>query len=159
MYDMLPFPNLTAKTPEEQVTQINNYLIQFKETLEFILTNISTDNLSQDLVNKLNSLGADIQKSVEDREEEIQQMSNKTLSVSDVMNSPAFATALSKVTPKSYLVSAEQIQAADEPDGINLYAIKDASGKIETFTIKNGKTPDVEFNVNFDTGNLEYTTS
>ena len=159
MYDMLPFPNFLGKNTEEQVSQITNYLIQFKETLEFILTNISTDNLSQDLVNQLNSLGADIQKSVEDREEEIQQMSNKTLSVSDVINSPAFKTAVSTAGPSQYLVSAEQIQTSEEDGGINLYAIKDKSGKVETFTVKNGKTPNINFNVNFDTGHLEYTTS
>ena len=159
MYDMLPFPNFIGKTTEEQVEQITNYLIQFKETLEFILTNISTDNLSQDLVNQLNTLGADIQKSVEDREEEIQQMSNKTLSVSDVINSDPFKTALSAAMPTKYLVSAEQIQTSEEDGGINLYAIKDKNGKAETFTVRNGKTPNVEFNVNFDTGHLEYTTS
>ena len=66
MYDMLPFPNLSGGTAEEQVAQINNYLIQFKETLEFVLANISIDNLSQDLVDKLNTLGADLEKSIED---------------------------------------------------------------------------------------------
>lgn len=156
MYDMLPFPNLTAKNTEEQIAQINNYLIQFKETLEFILTNISTENLSQDLVNKLNSLGADIEKSVADREEEIQQMSNKTLTVSDVINSEPFKTALSTAGPTKYLVSAEQIESSDENGGINLYAITNESGQVETFTVKDGKTPSMEFNVNFDTGDLEY---
>lgn len=159
MYDMLPFPNLTAKTPDEQIAQINNYLIQFKETLEFILTNISTENLSQDLVNKLNSLGADIEKSVADREEEIQQMSNKTLSVSDVINSDPFKMALSTAGPKKYLVSAEQIETSDANGGINIYAITNESGQVETFTVKNGTIPSMEFNVNFDTGNLEYTMS
>ena len=43
MYDMLPFPNITSKTAEEQVAEINNYLIQFKESLEFILTSIAKD--------------------------------------------------------------------------------------------------------------------
>lgn len=155
MYDMLPFPNFIGKTTEEQVSQITNYLIQFKETLEFILTNISTDNLSQDLVNQLNTLGADIQKSVDDREEEIQQMSNKTLSVSDVLNSSAFKAAV----PQQYLVSATQIQTSEEDGGINLYVIKDKNGTVETFTVRNGQTPNVEFSVNFDTGHLEYTTS
>ena len=139
MYDMLPFPNITAATPEEQVAQINNYLIQFKETLEFILTNISTDNLSQDLVNKLNTLGADIEKSIEDRDYQLQQVSNKSLTVSDVINSNAFEIALENATPKEYLVSAEQIQTSDEPDGANIYAIKDESGEVQSITIKNGK--------------------
>lgn len=95
MYDMLPFPNITAKEPTEQMVQINNYLIQFKEALEFILTNISYDNFSQDLINKLNILGADIEKSSEDIDEQIQQLSNKNITVSDVINSPSFNAAVS----------------------------------------------------------------
>lgn len=90
MYDMLPFPNITATNAEEQVAQINNYLIQFKETLEFILTNISVDNLSQDLIDRLNALGSDIEKSHKEREEEIQQVSGKMLTVSDVINSSTY---------------------------------------------------------------------
>ena len=97
MYDMLPFPNINANDTGEQIIQINNYLIQFKETLEFILTNISTDNLSQDLIVKLNTLGADIEKSIEDRDDQIQQMSSKTLTVSDVINSSAFSSAVDGV--------------------------------------------------------------
>lgn len=159
MYDMLPFPTINARNTEEQVAQINNYLIQFKESLEFILTNISTENLSQDLIIKLNTLGADIEKSNEDRDDQIQQMSNKTLTVSDVINSLAFKLALENVTPKQYLVSAEQLQISNEPDGINIYAIKDSSGKTKNLQVKNGSTPNVNFSVNFETGNLEYTTS
>lgn len=59
MFDMLPFPNISGKTVEEQASQINNYLIQLKESLEFVLTNISTDNLSQELIDKLNALTDD----------------------------------------------------------------------------------------------------
>ena len=94
MYDMLPFPNQTEKDAEGQVKELFNYLIQFKEILEFILTNIGIDNLSDDLVNKLNSLGADIEKTNEVKEEELQQVSSKMLTVSDVINSEAFKAAL-----------------------------------------------------------------
>lgn len=117
MYDMLPFPNFNGKEPDEKIVQITNYLVQFKETLEFILTNISTDNLSQDLVNQLNTLGADLEKSIEDRDDHIQQVSAKALTVSDVINSYAFKLALQQNKAK------------------------------------------VQFNVNFDTGNLEYNVS
>lgn len=112
---MLPFPNINAATPEEQVAQINDFLIQFKETLEFILTNISTDNLSQDLVDKLNRFGVEIEKSVEDRDDQIQQVSNQTITISDVINSPVFNAAVKSEVSK------------------------------------------VKFTINFDTGNLEYT--
>ena len=180
MYDMLPFPHFTATTVEEQAAQINNYLIQFKETLEFILTNISTDNLSQALVDKLNSLGAEIEKTTEETTEQLQQVSNKAITVSDVINSQPFKSAVENAGPKEYLVSVEQIQTSQESGGINIYGIKDANGTITQFTIKNGAkgdagaqgiqgvqgvkgdkgdTPTITFTVNFATGNLDYTTS
>lgn len=159
MYDKLPFPNIVGATLEEQTFQINNYLIQLKETLEFILSDISEENLSQELITKLNSLGADIEKTNEEKDDQISQVANRTLTISDVINSNAFKTALDDVTPTEYLVSAEQIQSSNEPEGINIYAIEDASGQVKQFTVKNGKTPNVTFAVNFDTGNLEYTTS
>lgn len=153
MYDLLPFPNFAATDASDLTAQLNNYLMQFKETLEFVLTNISTDNLSPDLIAKLNDLGAEIEKSNEEREDQLGQVSSKTITVSDVLNSSAFKQAI----PSKYLVSAEQTQSSDEPEGINLYAIEDSSGEVKTFTVKNGKTPEVEFSVNFNTGHLEYT--
>lgn len=159
MQDMLPFPNLMGNTADEKLAQLNNYLIQFKETLEFILANISVENLSQDLVNKLNTLGANIEKSNEERNDQIGQVSKNTLTISDVMNSASFKSELDKVTPKEYLVSAEQTRVSEEPEGINLYAITNESGNVKIFKVKNGKTPNVEFLVNFETGNLDYITS
>lgn len=127
MYDMLPFPNITATKPEEQVEQINNYLIQFKETLEFILMNISMDNLSKDLADKITSLGSSIEKSSVERAEEIQQVTNKMggSSVSDIINSPLFQT---------------ELDARVEEN------MPTASEVLESF----------EITVNYDTGHLEY---
>ena len=89
--DMFPFPSVTGKTSEEQIRDILNYLVQFKETLEFALMNISTENLSSDLVNRLNDLGANIQSNSAERESELAQITQKqTLSVFDVLNSDAF---------------------------------------------------------------------
>lgn len=99
MMDRLPFPHITATTPEGQVSQIREYLFQFKEELEFILMNLSEDNLSQGLVDKLNSLGADIEKNITDTEEQTQQLSNNMLTVSDVVNSPVFASAVKGMMP------------------------------------------------------------
>lgn len=87
MMDLFPFPRTSGSSTEEKVEDIFNYLIQFKETLEFALMNISTENLSPDLINKLNGLGADIKKSNEDRESEISQVSHNTLTIGDVCNS------------------------------------------------------------------------
>ena len=123
MYDILPFPNIVAGSVEEQTAQINNYLIQLKETLEFVLTNISIENLSQDLVFKLNNIG--VETTSEESYEQMQQVVSKTLSVSDVVNSYAFSLAVNSIVNK---------------------------------TIPN-EMAKIKFTVNFDTGNLEYTTS
>ncbi len=101
MYDILPFPRIMGGTAEEQVGQIIDYLTQFKETLEFALTNIDTDNLSQDLVKKLNDLGADIEKSKEERENEVGQITNKALTIYDVVNSDVFKNGVSDQIPKA----------------------------------------------------------
>ncbi len=154
MYDMLPFPNITATNIEELSFQTNNYLIQFKETLEFILTNIGADNLSPDLMETLNSLGAEVEKTVEETDDQFQQVASKTITVADVVHSPAFKDALEDATPKEYLKS---VKVVDE--GLNVYAIEDVSGEIKQYTLKHGKTPKVEFSINFNTGNLEYTIS
>lgn len=96
MQDRLPYPHITATRPEDQLVQLKDYLFQFKEELEFILSNIDTDNLSQGLVDKLNSLGADIEKEIEDRGGQIQQSG---ITVWDVLNSPAFKAELESIKP------------------------------------------------------------
>lgn len=180
MYDLFEYPTITSTKPEEQVKELVHYLVQFKETLEFALTNISTDNLSTDLVAKLNALGADIKSSNDEREEQIQQVVNNGLTVSDVVNSEAYQSSfksmreaiegvrdeiedankeienVSDSIPTKYLESVEQIQASSEAGGINIYAFTDASGSKKEFTVKNGETPTVVLSVNFETGNLEY---
>ncbi len=90
--DMFPFPRTTGNTTEDKVADILNYLIQFKEALEFALMNISTENLSPDLVNKLNEMGANIEKSSEERVNEIRQISVNTLTISDVCESELLKT-------------------------------------------------------------------
>lgn len=100
MVDMFPFPRIVGKTNEEQIAQLVDYLVQFKETLEFALNNITTENLSPELINKLNELGAGIQQSNNDREEEIAQLSGvksgNNLTISDVIQSSQFKDALNK---------------------------------------------------------------
>lgn len=90
MVDMFPFPSVAEGKPEKQIADIVNYLIQFKETLEFALTNISAENLSPELVNKLNEIGMNIDKSKEERTEEVAQISKNALTIPDVCNSNIF---------------------------------------------------------------------
>lgn len=95
MVDAFPFPRIKETTPEKQVDELVNYLIQFKETLEFTLMNISTENLSPDLINRLNDLGANIEKSKADREEELAQLSGGSgISIYDVIESNIFKESL-----------------------------------------------------------------
>lgn len=158
MYDILPFPNITATETGEQVEQINNYLIQFKETLEFILTNISADNLSPDLRQQLNSLGTEIKTSKETQEDVTQQLAQKTLTVSDVVNSQLFKDAI----PSEYIVSGEQTSTSTEDNGENVYTFQKADGTTDEFRCRNGSKgnpPKVTFSVDYNTGELLYTTS
>ena len=104
MFDIFPFPRAIGHTPEEQIAEIVNYLIQFKETLEFTLTNISTENLSPDLINRLNELGAGIEKSIEERENEVAQLSGNTLTVSDVCNSELLKSTISKEMEENLII-------------------------------------------------------
>ena len=81
------------------MAQVKDYLIQFKEELEFILSSISEENLSQDFVDRLNSLGANIEKTTEDMDEQFQYTNNNALTVSDVINSTAFDLAVKGKMP------------------------------------------------------------
>lgn len=164
MYDILPFPNITADNKSDLVFQINNYLIQLKETLEFELTNISAENLSSDLIDKMNSLGAEIEKVEETKEELAQNVSNKIISVSDVMNSESFKAhtkaveeyAQGLVDALVYITSGSQTTTSNEVGGENVFTFTDSKGNTSTFTVRNGNAPKMTFTVDFTTGNLLY---
>lgn len=99
MTDILPFPHITATEPREQLVQLKDYLFQFKEELEFILSNLNENNLSQELIDKLNFLGADIDKNDDDSNDQMWQMGSRIVTVSDVINSTAFNMALESKIP------------------------------------------------------------
>ena len=77
MIDMFPYLKISGNTPEEQIKDIEEYLIHFKESLEFAITNISTENLSSDLQKRLSKIEADIEKSNANIEDEIAQIAKK----------------------------------------------------------------------------------
>ena len=142
MFDILPFPNITGETPAEQLEQMNSYLIQLKEELEFILTSISAENLSADLRQQLASLGADVDTNKTEQEVVNQQIINRALTVDDVVDSTAFKNALKEVSddiPKDYLVTAS-----------------DTEGGIE-FTDADGNKKTLKITVDYETGILSYT--
>lgn len=141
MYDILPFPNMTGTSAEEKISQIYNYLIQLKETLEFELTNISPDNLSQDLIEKINSLGSNFQKNSEEMDEQIQQVASNSCSVYDVVNSPILEAHITKEIKENSITVSDVL----ESDGFD----KELGDKVMG----------LNFTVNMETGLLEYTIS
>jgi hypothetical protein len=184
MYDILPFPNITATDAKGQVSQINNYLIQLKEELEFILTNISADNLSPELLSQIRSLGAEVKTTKEEQVETTQQITQRMISVSDVVESDAFKeSTISGVTvngdqltkdvhgnvnvdiPTDYICDGSQTTTSQEDGGENIYTFQRADGTTDTFKCRNGSkgekgdVPVVTFQVDYDTGELQYTSS
>ena len=133
MYDILPFPNITGENPAEQLEQINSYLIQLKEELEFILTRISVDNLSEDLRRQLAALGADITSNKTEQEVVTQQIINRSLTVDDVISSTAFENAVNEAVPTF----------SDSDDGIVIES--------------KGSKQFLKITVDYETGYLNYT--
>ena len=140
MLDRLPMPHITATKTEEQIAQVRDYLFHLKEELEFILMNISEDNLSSDLINKLNSLGVDIENNKSENEDQLQQMSAKTLTVNDVVTSVLFDVEVTARVPKVSEIVEQTLGNAEFEERLST-KVEDA---IPTFTI------------NFENGNLEY---
>ena len=156
MYDILPFPNITATDAKDQVAQINSYLIRLKEELEFILTNIGEDNLSNNLVQLLHALQNNTQMSMDD--ESIQQIVQNGIKITDVINSDLFKTETIKdvkvngellerdedrvvdiSVPTEYIVKGEQTTISEESGGINVFTFTNANGETDTFEVRNGE--------------------
>lgn len=68
MRDILPYPSITAKEPEKQIAQINSYLIQLKEALEFAFMGVSNDSLSA-----INAITANMNSDKNEQEDQFQQ--------------------------------------------------------------------------------------
>lgn len=157
MYDILPFPNITGETPTEQLEQINSYLIQLKEELEFVLTRISVDNLSPELRQSLNSMGLELKTNQEKSEDVMQHIARNSLTVADVMNSESFSSHTKMMEEKiensledaneytnksidnlGYIKSGSQTTTSNEDGGVNVYTFTDSDGNKSTFEVKNG---------------------
>lgn len=137
MIDALPFPHITAKDTQEQIKQINDYLVYFKESLEFILMNISADNLSSDLVDKLNRFDSEIETLKIVEENVIQQVSNKTI------------TALEVIESEEYKASIKELEDRLTKE------IQDVDGKVLTSSELMDEIIET-MQANLETGELEY---
>ena len=85
-FDTLPFPNITAKDAEERSKQTVDYLIQFKEELEFILNAIARGEY-----------GSITTKPTQVVETHVVSTSRNELTVAEVINSAAFKGAIDSV--------------------------------------------------------------
>ena len=97
MRALLPFPMLRSTTPERQIEELVIYLVQLKEELEFILSNISEDNLSETLRKRLEGLGVSIGASNKNRKDELLQVTSRLISVRDVVGSDVFKEAVKNI--------------------------------------------------------------
>lgn len=163
MYDILPFPNITGENPAEQLEQINSYLIQLKEELEFILTRISVDNLSEDLRRQLASLGADISTNRTEQEVVTQQIINRALTVDDVISSAAFENALKGVEEKIPTDYVDSKELKDSVKGVTeaiptkfIVTASDSDDGIVFQTASEGDKI-LKITVDYETGYLNYT--
>lgn len=100
MRDLLPFPMIRGKLPEAQIEELVTYLVQLKEELEFILSNISEDNLSEGLRKRLNSLGESIGANTTKSEDELLQVTSKIMSVRDIVGTDVFKEAVRDIINK-----------------------------------------------------------
>lgn len=94
MIDLLPFLRVSGGTAEEKINDICDYLIHLKETLEFALMNITSENLSKELIDKLNRLGADIRTGNDNTESAVRQLSSKSVTIPGVCSSEVFKQAV-----------------------------------------------------------------
>lgn len=110
MFSELPMLTTHGETSEEKVAEIENYLYMLREALEMELSNIDTDNLSDDLIRRLEGLGVDISLQEKKTQDYIQQISQRTLSVRDVVESKMFADKLQeeKATIPTMVIDSEQ---------------------------------------------------
>ena len=91
MFDVLPVPNITAKDNGEKITQVVDFLFQFREELEFLLTGIASGDYA-----RLTTKPTIENTSVASTE--------RQLTVAEVINSAAFKAALEGVKGMSEIV-------------------------------------------------------
>lgn len=148
MIDVLPFPHITAKDTQEQIKQINEYLVYFKESLEFILMNISEDNLSSELLIKLNRFNDEIETLKAVEENVIQQVSNKTITATEVIESEEYKASIKELEEKWK----EDIQEVDD-------RLKEEIQEVDDRVLSSSEIMDDiidEMQANLETGELEY---
>lgn len=130
MFDVLPFPNITGKSAEEKVTQMADYLIQFKEELEFVLSGIVSGDYGR-LTTQPTAVMESVSRSNAEQE----------LTVAEVINSAAFRAALNGVRediPKKYIVSGKQTSEIVDGEEVQVLTLTYADDSVMKFKVKGG---------------------
>ena len=97
MLNLLPFPNINGNNDTEKIEQIIAYLMQLKEEVEYSLTHITLDDLTEEVKNKIESVNQNIKETESTQEEQIQQLLNSVLKVDDVLASNKFNDVLQEL--------------------------------------------------------------
>lgn len=105
----IPFPNVGGNNDTERIEQIVAYLLQLRDELDFILSNITLDNLSKEVLEKIESVNQNIKKTEETQEDQIQQVLNSVLKVDDVLNSKQFKNVLEELEERVNAYTDEKI--------------------------------------------------
>lgn len=87
VYDLLPFPNITSSDPQGQIKQLIDYLGQFKEDLEFILSDTQNSK----------TVSANV------AEEAVQRVVSTTVDIREIVGSYAFKQAVADNIPQLYI--------------------------------------------------------
>lgn len=77
MFEFLPVIDLKGKTSAQKIDELEQYLKRFRTELEDILGNISTENLSPALLNRIETLENTVKAESKKRDEEISQLASK----------------------------------------------------------------------------------
>lgn len=164
MFDILPYPQITGETPEEQVKELYDYLLRLKEELEFILQNIGSDNLSEEFQKKLSVLGIEVRTASSDAQDAQTIAKNSGITVDDVIGSEKFKASVKATADKSAELVADTIpNVADDRIGQWEKKNKGIAGGVASLG-EDGKVPsdqlpeqeEMTIKVNYDNGRLEY---
>ena len=77
MFEFFPVIDLKGKTSAQKIDEIEQYLTRLRVELENILGNISTENLSPTLLNRIENLENTVKSESEEIKETIAQLANK----------------------------------------------------------------------------------
>lgn len=121
MHDLLPYPNINATDAETQAKQINSYLLQLKEAIEFALGSMSDENKSV-----AEALAKNLAESNATRDDQIVQKVSNGNVVSEI-NQSAEAILLSG---NRVVIDSEKFKLTKDGDIKMLSATIDVQGKV-----------------------------